>query len=87
MRTTATLDPDVEVLLRKMMQEQNLTFKEAINKAVRQGFSSQTQASKKFKQKTCALRLRTGIDLTKSLRLAADLEDEAIVQRMACAGK
>ena len=34
MRTTITLEPDVEALLKRTMRERGLTFKEAVNDAV-----------------------------------------------------
>ena len=40
MRTTVTLDPDVYALVRKLMRERDLTFKEAVNQAIRGGLSS-----------------------------------------------
>ena len=37
MRTTVTLDPDVEALVKAAMAEQHLTFKDAVNQAIRAG--------------------------------------------------
>ena len=37
MRTTLTLDDDVSALLKKLQQERELSFKEAVNQALRQG--------------------------------------------------
>lgn len=37
MRTTLTLDDDVSVMLKKLQEEQGLSFKEAVNRALRQG--------------------------------------------------
>ena len=39
MRTTVTLDPDVEVLVRKLMRERGLSFKYAVNQAIRMGLA------------------------------------------------
>lgn len=35
MRTTITLEPDVQALIRTAMKERGITFKEALNSAVR----------------------------------------------------
>ena len=35
MRTTVTLDPDVERLVRDVMRERGLSFKQALNEALR----------------------------------------------------
>jgi len=37
MRTTLTLDDDVSVMLKRLQDEQRLSFKEAVNVALRQG--------------------------------------------------
>jgi hypothetical protein len=39
MRTTVTLDPDVESLLRKAMRERGEPFKQVLNTAIRAGFA------------------------------------------------
>lgn len=40
MRTTVTLDPDVEALIRRAMHERGFTFKQALNEAIRAGAAS-----------------------------------------------
>src|SRR5215471_17992270 len=37
MRTTVTLDPDVEARLREIARERGISFKEALNSAIRAG--------------------------------------------------
>ena len=37
MRTTITLDPDVHALVERAMRERGLSFKEAVNEAIRAG--------------------------------------------------
>ena len=37
MRTTVTLDPDVEVLINELMETRGISFKQALNDAVRAG--------------------------------------------------
>lgn len=37
MRTTITLDPDVEALLLKAIEERKLSFQQAVNFAIREG--------------------------------------------------
>ncbi len=82
MRTTVTLDPDVEARLRQVMRERDLSFKEALNAAIRTGLAGQRSRVKPFKQRTYNMGAHPGIDLTKALRLADDLEDRAILQKM-----
>ena len=80
MRTTVTLDPDVAAYVRRLMRERNLTFKQALNDAVRHGFDKeQTEASPvtpRFAMGTPT------VSLDGALRLAADLEDDALVRRL-----
>jgi hypothetical protein len=82
MRTTVTLDPDVEARLRQVMRERDLSFKEALNTAIRMGLQAHRAGPKPFKQRTYPMGLREGVNLTKALQLAADLEDEAIIRKM-----
>ena len=37
MRTTVTLDPDTDALVRRLMRERSISFKEAVNAAIRAG--------------------------------------------------
>ena len=83
MRTTVTLDPDVEALLRRTMRERDLSFKEVLNSAIRQGLSNRNP------QPTTKTRIRTfrmGFDASyrwdKALALAASLEDEELVRKL-----
>lgn len=43
-RTTVTLDADTERLLRKAMRERNVTFKAALNDAVRRGLGKRASS-------------------------------------------
>ena len=52
MRTTVTLDPDVDQLIRKIIRERDLSFKDAINEAIRAGLKKEPVRQKPFKQKT-----------------------------------
>ena len=74
MRTTITLDPDAEALLKQAMREHGLTFKDAVNHAVRAGLNTRPDKVPAFKQRTMHLG-RPLVDLTKSLALADELDD------------
>jgi hypothetical protein len=81
MRTTVTLDPDNDTAVRRLMRERGLTFKRAVNEAIRQGFSAKSSGPA-FRTKTFSMGPpRTPID--KALRLAAELEDEEIIRKLA----
>lgn len=75
MRTTITLDPDVEVLLKQAMRERGLSFKDAVNQAVRAGLASARVEAPPFKQRTFHMGAPL-VDLTKALALADELYDQ-----------
>ena len=75
MRTTVTLDPDVEVLLKQAMRERGLPFKQALNEALRTALARKDIAVDPFRQRTCQLG-RPRVDLTKALALAGELDDQ-----------
>jgi len=82
MRTTVTLDPDVEALLRKAMRERGEPFKRVLNAAIRDGLTrGRRKAPKPFRQPTFDMG-RPLVDLTKALSLAAELEDAETLSRM-----
>lgn len=84
MRTTVTLDPDVESVLRKVMRERGISFKEALNEAVRSGAGSarQTTPRKAFRQKTYRMGFRPEFNWTKALAMADAMEDEELIRKM-----
>lgn len=82
MRTTVTLDPDVAAKLKAVARDRDISFKEALNQAVRRGLSGDTRTASPYRLKVRRLGLRPGIDLDQALRLASDLEDDEIVRRL-----
>jgi hypothetical protein len=82
MRTTVTLDPDVERLLKEAAHETRRSFKQVLNDAVRAGLraSSATASRKRFSVKARPLGLRPGIDPTRLAELADELEIEAFLK-------
>lgn len=83
MRTTVTLDPDVEALLRKTMRARGEPFKQVLNAAIRDGLraGSARAPARRFRQRTFKLG-KSLVDLTKALSLASELEDAETVARM-----
>lgn len=80
MRTTLTLEPDVEQLLREVMRADGISFKEALNAAVRRGLRPQ-RGRERFRTPAFALGEPT-IALTKALEVAAALEDDEIIRKI-----
>jgi len=80
-RTTVTLDPDVEAFIAAAMRERGLTFKEAVNAAIRAGMTP-TIPGREAGFPTYDMG-RPVVDITKAVRLAGELEDEELAQRLA----
>ncbi|HTW41193.1 MAG TPA: CopG family transcriptional regulator [Solirubrobacteraceae bacterium] len=83
MRTTVTLDPDVEAKLRAVMRERGVSFKAAINDAVRAGLGGTIPAARPYRMPTAPLGVRPGVNLDKALMLAGEMEDEETLRKMA----
>lgn len=83
MRTTVTLDPDVEALLRKVMRARGLSFKAALNHAVREGLvKAPSPGRRPYRLKTFRMGYQPELRLDQALSLAASLEDEEIARKL-----
>jgi len=82
MRTTITLDPELAAALRKLAAERGSSFKATVNAAIRAGLDAGRGGSRPYVEQTRQLGVRPGVDLTKALRLAAELEDEETVRKL-----
>lgn len=79
MRTTVTLDPDTAALIERRMRERGLTFKQAINEAIRAGLGGEEPGD--FRTATASMG-RSWVPLDRALQVAADLEDDELLRRM-----
>ena len=82
MRTTITLDPDVAELIRRVMSERGLTFKDAVNGAIRSALATPAPATDAMDLPVFDMG-EPRIPLEHALRVAAELEDEEIVRKLA----
>jgi hypothetical protein len=82
MRTTVTLDADVEAKLRATMRERGVSFKAAINEAIRSGLGGPARSGKRYRMPTAPLGVRPGVDLNKALALAGEMEDAEILRKL-----
>jgi hypothetical protein len=82
MRTTVTLDPDVAAQLRRAARERDVSFKVALNDAVRAGLDAASIPARPYHLATKRLGVRPGVDLDRALRLAGELEDAEIVRKL-----
>jgi len=83
MRTTVTLDPDVESLIRTAMKQRGQSFKEALNSAVRMGLTQNRPGKRRFVQQTFALGAEQHFRWDKALAAADAIEDEELTRKLA----
>jgi hypothetical protein len=79
MRTTITLTPDADALVRRVMRQRGLSFKEAVNAAIVDGLAS-TPVRATISTPTFDLG-GARIPLDRAIALAADLEDEQLLRK------
>ena len=83
MRTTVTLDPDLEAKLRALARERGISFKQALNSTLRRGFDAGSSRSRRpYRLASRRLGLRPGIDLDHALRLAGEFEDVETIRKL-----
>jgi hypothetical protein len=82
MRTTITLEPDVQALIRTAMKERGISFKEALNSAVRTGLTQARQKKRPFTQRTFSLGSEQSFRWDKALEAASAIEDEELSRKL-----
>jgi len=83
MRTTVTLDPDVERLLKDTARKTGKSFKQILNCAVREGLAGETKmcSGESFSVNARRMGLRPGIDPAGLNRLADEIDvDDSLEQ-------
>jgi hypothetical protein len=78
-RTTVTLDDDTLALVHRLMKERRVSFKKALNDAIREGAQRRTKPPS-FKTRTADLGVPT-VNLDRALQVAGELEDEQLIRR------
>ena len=78
MRTTVTLDPDTAQIVRRLMRERGVSFKQALNDAIRSGATS---AAEPFSTPTAPMG-RPSVNLDRALQIVGDLEDDELIRKM-----
>ena len=73
-----TLDADTEVRLKQRMAERGISFKQALNEAVRVGLGL---GSTTFVTAPVSMGVPT-VNLDRALQLVGELEDDELIQRM-----
>ena len=80
MRTTVTLDPDVESMLRKEVRRRGKPFKQVLNNAIRVGLRNMKRPDEPFEPLTFDMG-KPRVDLTEAASLATELEDDELIDR------
>ena len=78
-RTTITLDDDTAALLGEQVRRRGISFKEAVNDAVRQALAPSTQEVP-YEVPVYDMGQPT-VSLDRALALAGDLEDEELLRK------
>ena len=83
MRTTHTIDPDVEKLLQREMRRTNNSMKAVVNDALRTGLGvlGKTSKAPRYRVEPHAFGFRLGIDPFRLNQLADELEAKEFVRR------
>jgi Arc/MetJ family transcription regulator len=81
-RTTITLDPEVEALIRATMKERGLSFKETVNSAIRAGLTGGKTRKRRFVQPTFSMGAEQNFRWDKALAAAEALEDEELSRKL-----
>lgn len=74
------MDPDVEQVIRRRMRDRGVSFKEAINDAIRAGMSASAGRTP-FRTATASMG-ESGVNLDRALQVVGDLEDDDLVRKM-----
>lgn len=83
MRTTVTLDQDAEKLIRDLMRERGVSFKQALNDAIRAGLMpAKRDGARLFTQKTFPLGAEQYFRWDKALAVADAIEDEELIRKI-----
>lgn len=79
MRTTITLTPEADALVRRAMRLRGITFKDAVNEAVIRGLS-ETSERPRFSTPTFDMGTMR-VPLDRAVALAAELENEDLLRK------
>ncbi len=84
MRTTLTIDPDVERLLQREMRRTDRSMKAVVNDALRVGLGvrGKTRRLPPFRVEPHAFRFKPGVDVDRLNQLVDELEAEALSRKL-----
>jgi len=80
-RTTLTIEPDVEKLLEQEVARSRRPLKQVVNEALRRGLTRSGEKARKVVVKVSDSRLRPGYDPASFNALADELEDAEVLHK------
>ncbi|MDE0390223.1 MAG: hypothetical protein OXI75_16110 [Rhodospirillales bacterium] len=85
MRTTLTIDSDVERLLQREMRRSNRSMKAIVNDALRAGLGTRGKPARmrRFKVEPHAFGFKPGVDVDRLNQLVDEMEAEEIARKLA----
>lgn len=75
-----TLDADTEQIIRRQMNERGISFKEALNDAIRRGVAD-AAGREPFCTETAAMG-ESSVNLDRALQLVGELEDDELLRKL-----
>ena len=84
MRTTLTIDPDVEMLIQREMRRTERSMKAVVNDALRIGLGVRGKPPRppRFKVEPHPLGLKAGVDADRLNQLVDELESEELARKL-----
>ncbi len=83
MRTTLTIDDSIDRKLKQVVKRTGKTYKQVVNETLKRGLAAPEYPRREYRLKPSALgEPQPGYDLTKSLQLADQLEDDEILRKL-----
>ena len=84
MRTTLTIEPDVEQLLQREMRRTDRSMKAVVNDALRHGLGARGKPARlpRFKVKPHAFAFRAGVDTDRLNQLVDELEAAELSRKL-----
>ena len=81
MRTTITLEPEAEALVKRAMRQRGWTLDQAVNHAIGAALASKKRAT--ARTPTFRMGFEQLIPCDKALRIAGEIDDDELVRRLA----
>ena len=76
------MDPDIEKLIRDTMRARGVSFKQALNDAIRAGLVPKRTGARRFTQKTYSLGAEQNFRWDKALAISESIEDEELSRKL-----